>query len=73
MTEVQRVINVRLKPETAALATKALEENETASSFTAKAIAFFALKRTTGKWPRQLPPEYEPRPHGRPRKPKAGE
>jgi len=66
----QTKFTARLRPEVAEVVAKAMEPGESASAFAAKALAFYALKRTTGKWPQKLPEDLQPRKAGR-RWPKA--
>jgi hypothetical protein len=61
-----------LRTEVAEKVPEAMRPGETAGSFAAMAIAYFVVKRTTGKWPKKLPEDLQPRKAGR-RWPKSDE
>jgi hypothetical protein len=62
--------SVKLRPEAAEMVEGALEAGESPAAFAAKALVFLAIKRKTGKWPKRLTEDLEPRKAGR-RWPKA--
>lgn len=67
---MKRNYSTRLREEAAEIVEGALEPGESPAAFAAKALVFLAIKRKTGEWPAQLPPETLPRHAGRQPKPR---